>query len=83
MGTWCHSTGTTMVTGSVSAVTFSHCDLVTGDDQPVLVTYTILLIHCCHLQGSSSWGRASSAHLDLAAGFPTLLVLGYIDILPD
>lgn len=82
MGTWCHSTGTTMVTGNVSADTFSHFFLVTGDGQPVLVTYTILLIHCCHLQGTCSWDTASSAHLDLAAGFSTLLVLGSVYILP-
>lgn len=82
MGTWCHSTGTTVATGNVSAVTFSHCVLVTGDDQPVLVTCPVLLIHCCHLQVPSSWDGASSAHLDLAAGFSSLVVLGSIDILP-
>lgn len=82
MGTWCHSTGTTVATGNVSAVTFSHCVLVTGDDHPVLVTYPVLLIHCCHLQVPSSWDSASSAHLDLAAGFSSLVVLGSIDILP-
>lgn len=71
-----------MVTGNVSAVTFPPCVLVTGDDQPVLVTYAILLIHCCHLQVTSSWDSASGAHLDLAAGFSSLLVLGSVYILP-
>lgn len=52
-----------------------HCILVAGDDQPIMIAYSVLLIHYFQLQAPSSWDNVSSAHLCFAAGFTSVLLL--------